>query len=93
MRLNFCVLAIIYAMREVGQNLDTVKERVKKLQGIEVKLLINRGRNRFISFDGSIEDIYPNVFTVKSEDAESKLMTFSYNDVMTKNIRFYKKEK
>ena len=53
-------------MREATNNISVAVERVKNLKGIDLKLLINRGRNRFIRVDGVIEDLYPNVFTVKT---------------------------
>ena len=61
-------------MREATNNISVAVERVKNLKGIDLKLLINRGRNRFIRVDGVIEDLYPNVFTVKTEK-ESKPKT------------------
>ena len=67
-------------MREATNNLSVAVERVKNLKGIDLKLLINRGRNRFIRVDGVIEDLYPNVFTVKTEDAHTKILTLTYAD-------------
>ena len=68
-------------MREATNNISVAVERVKNLKGIDLTLLINRGRNRFIRVDGVIEDLYPNVFTVKTEDAH------------TKNVRFFPRGK
>ena len=73
-------------MREATNNISVAVERVKNLKGIDLKLLINRGRNRFIRVDGVIEDLYPNVFTVKTEDAHTKILTLTYADVMMKNV-------
>jgi len=80
-------------MREATNNISSAVERVKNLKGIDLKLLINRGRNRFIRVDGVIEDLYPNVFTVKTEDAHTKILTLTYADVMMKNVRFFPREK
>mgnify|MGYP002522966255 FL=1 len=80
-------------MREATNNISSAVERVKNLKGIDLKLLINRGRNRFIRVDGVIEDLYPNVFTVKTEDAHTKILTLTYADVMMKNVRFFLREK
>ena len=41
-------------MREATNNISVAVERVKNLKGIDLKLLINRGRNRFIRVDGVI---------------------------------------
>ncbi len=80
-------------MRENGCNLSHAVERVKNLKGVELKLLINRGRNRFERVDGIIEDLYPNVFTVKTKSADTKILTLSYADVMMKNIKFFPRDK
>lgn len=80
-------------MREINAGMDTVKDRIKKLQGTQLKLLINRGRNRFVSIDGIIKDVYPNVFTVITDEGDVDLYTFSYADVMTKNIKIFRSEK
>lgn len=80
-------------MREATNNISVAVERVKNLKGIDLKLLINRGRNRFIRVDGVIEDLYPNVFTVKTEDAHTKILTLTYADVMMKNVRFFSRGK
>ena len=68
-------------MREATNNISVAVERVKNLKGIDLKLLINRGRNRFIRVDGVIEDLYPNVFTVKTEDAHTKILTLAYAEI------------
>jgi uncharacterized protein Veg len=80
-------------MREATNNISVAVERVKNLKGIDLKLLINRGRNRFIRVDGVIEDLYPNVFTVKTEDAHTKILTLTYADVMMKKVRFFPRGK
>lgn len=80
-------------MREIINNMEGVRERVERLRGTELKLLINRGRNKFQEFDGVIENLYPNVFTVKADEGDTPVMTFSYSDVMTKNIRFFPRNK
>lgn len=82
-----------FLMREATNNISVAVERVKNLKGIDLKLLINRGRNRFIRVDGVIEDLYPNVFTVKTEDAHTKILTLTYADVMMKTSDSSRAEK
>jgi Protein of unknown function (DUF1021). len=77
-------------MREIQYKLDDTKLRIERLKGLPVKLLINRGRNKFFEYDGCVDTTYPNVFTVRVSNYDTPLMTFSYSDVMTKNIRFLK---
>ncbi len=48
---------------------------------------INRGRNRFQYFSGVVEDIYPNIFTIRTDDEIQPVLSFSYNDLLTKNVQ------
>lgn len=80
-------------MREVKLSLNNAKNRIERLQGIEIKMLINKGRNRYISYNGIIEDIYPYIFTIRVTSEDLPLQSFSYSDVLTKNIRFYPTDK
>lgn len=78
-------------MREIGQNLDTTKERVKKLLNIPVLVKINSGRGRTSLCKGEVTAVFPAVFTVKLDDGETK--TFSYADVHTRGVLFLNPDK
>ena len=58
------------------------------MKGLPLTLKINRGRNKIESYDGVIESTYPNVFTLRLDDGG--IGTFSYADIQSKNIAFYK---
>lgn len=75
-------------MRDIGQNLDTTKKRVLALKGISVQIEVNEGRNKISSYCGNVENVYPSVFTFKT--LNGALKTFSYNDVLTKGVKFFK---
>lgn len=79
-------------MREIRHNFDITKDRIVRLQGIKLNIVINRGRNRLVKYKGMIQDIYPNIFTVKITSEDIPLQSFSYSDVMTKNIRLFQDE-
>lgn len=72
-------------MREAGQNLDTAKRYVLLSSKQRLKIVVHKGRNRYESFEGRVECMYPNVFTVSSEGAGLK--TFSYSDVVTRHVK------
>ncbi len=74
-------------MREIKHEIGFAKERVEKLKGIPVRLRVNRGRNKTSDYIGEIRDNYAAVFTFRTKD---ELMTFSYNDLLTKNILIFK---
>ncbi len=72
-------------MRKVNLGLDEVKEKIKQLKGNEVEMNINRGRKKIDTINGIIKDVYPSVFTVKT-NAQGQIQTFSYFDVMCGNV-------
>lgn len=78
-------------MREIGQNLDTTKERVKKLLNVPVLIKINSGRGKSTLCRGEVTALFPAVFSVKLDSGELK--TFSYADVHTRGVLFLKPQK
>ena len=70
--------------------LDISKKRAELLQGLDVRLEVNEGRNRFVCYSGNIKDLYPYVFTFEAFlYGEFRLLSFSYVDLMTKRIKIY----
>jgi len=65
-------------------NTTKVKEMIKDLIGKEVSLKVNVGRNKFEYYVGTIENIYPAIFTVK---VDSLVKSFTYSDVLTKSVK------
>ncbi len=51
---------------------------------------VNRGRNKIERYEGEIESTYPKVFTVRLTDGG--LSSFTYADVLAKNILFLKRK-
>lgn len=72
--------------REIFNKLDDVKEQIKKLLGVDVSMEVNTGRRKMKTFNGSIQQVYPSVFTF--EDLDGKVKTFSYTEVLCGNIKF-----
>lgn len=64
--------------------LEKVKAQIFSLKGNMVTLCVNRGRKRYDTFDCTIENIYPSVFTIKFNN---KLQTFSYFDVLCGTVK------
>lgn len=60
-----------------------IKKEVKALKGKNIKIEVDIGRNKTDIYEGYILDLYDNVWTFKtSVDVKS----FSYNDILTKNV-------
>ena len=73
-------------MRKVGMNIDDIKRKILSLKGEEVEMNVNRGRKKFDTINGIIQDVYPSVFTVIVKEQNSQLQTFSYYDVLCGNV-------
>ena len=74
-------------MRKILNGQDEIKKKISALKGLSVKMDINRGRKKIETISAVIKDVYPSVFTIKTDD--EKLQTFSYFDVMCGNVIFY----
>lgn len=72
-------------MRKAKFQLDAVKSALEKMRGEYVVMNINRGRNKFERAEGVLTDLYPSIFTVVSG---GKVTSYSYNDILSRNIRF-----
>ena len=71
-------------MRKIIYGLDDIKVKIMNLKGQNIQMQINRGRRRIEQVRAMIKDVYPSVFTIKTED--EKLQTFSYFDVLCGDI-------
>ena len=59
--------------------LEIIKAQIFSLKGKSCELYINRGRKKFDTLVGIIQNAYPSVFTIC---ANQKVQTFSYFDVL-----------
>ena len=83
---------IITDMREIILKIDEVKRRVGMIVGQPMTFEINRGRNKFVKFEGYVQDAYPAIFTVRClMEGEDELQSYSYNDIFTRNVKINKK--
>jgi uncharacterized protein Veg len=79
-------------MREIILKIDEVKRRVGMIVGQPMTFEINRGRNKFVKFEGYVQDAYPAIFTVRClMEGEDELQSYSYNDILTRNVKINKK--
>ena len=75
-------------MREASGDMNLTIGLVKSVAGQRVRLRVNRGRNKIEEYVGTVESVYPRIFTFRSEDGA--LNSFCYADVLSKNVRFYR---
>ena len=76
----------------MGQlNLQSVRQSIKQQVGNKIKISANRGRHKFETAHGIIKETYPNIFVVELEDEsgkdQNKTVSFSYQDVITRDVR------
>lgn len=72
-------------------DISRVRASVFQQLGSRVLIRLDRGRNRVDVQEGVIQGAYPSVFTVLVEDEKQDnpphLLSFSYADVLTRDIR------
>ena len=75
-------------MKKKPANIDEIKRQILALKGSEVQLYINRGRRRVSNYRARIENVYPSVFTVRSnQETSDNIATYSYNDVLCGEVK------
>ena len=63
---------------------------VPTVSRVEFVIQLDKGRNKVDIQEGVIQEAYPSVFTILTDDTEdrpSQLLSFSYTDIITKEIR------
>ena len=69
--------------------LNEVKSIVRSLQGKSTKMVINRGRNKLITLNATIDQVYPSMFIIKPDEVTVLDRTsFSYSDILCGDIKF-----
>ena len=70
---------------------NRVRASVRQQCGSRVMIQLDRGRNKIDIEKGTIKEAYPSVFTIlvdeKEADRPAQLLSFSYTDIITKEIR------
>lgn len=77
-------------MKPPIRTIENAARSVKELKGMTVRLKVNRGRNKITEYTGDVQDAYPSIFTLKTAEG---LESFSYRDILTGNILFYRVKK
>lgn len=76
-------------MRNASKGIDVVKKQIFEIKDKEIIFRLNKGRNRFITLQGKINNTYPSIFTILTKtDDGMDIISCSYSDVLTGNIKF-----
>ena len=62
-----------------------IRKEILNRKGQKVSIVVFGSRNKKDIFEGNIEDIYNNIFTVKL--LTNELKSFSYTDILTNTIK------
>ena len=71
-------------MKRSNITLQDIKVQLLKLKGQPINIIANRGRKKIEKFAGTLENIYPAVFTIKTNE---NFKTYSYSDVLCGNVK------
>lgn len=65
-------------------NIEKIKLMINSLIGKEVYVKVNVGRNKYEYYEGKVENIYNNLFTL---NVDSIIKSFTFSDVLTKDVQ------
>lgn len=71
-------------------NVNQVRRAVNNHIGSKVKIMANKGRHKIDVTEGIIMETYPSIFLVKvinDIEESSQTVSFSYTDVLTKDVQ------
>lgn len=71
-------------------DVNKVRRAVVSHVGSRVKIRANKGRHKIDVTEGVISETYPSIFLIKVDagiDVSERMMSFSYTDVLTKDVQ------
>ena len=74
-------------MIKPSKSIVSAKEVIEKLQGKKVDVKVSLGRNKFVTYKGKLDGIYPALFTVAPEDENYHGKTsYSYSEYLCGDV-------
>ncbi len=67
-------------------NINVIRKEIQQRQGEILHFKFNGSRNQIEDFKGRIIQTYPAIFLVRLEDQNSKVKSFSYNDLVMESL-------
>ena len=75
-------------MIKATRSIVEIKQMVKDCSEKHVAVKVNLGRNKSVSYLGTLSGIYPSLFTVQPDDKGFLgKTTYSYSDVLCGNVK------
>lgn len=80
-------------MIKPSKNIADVKRLVNDCRAQRVAVRVNLGRNKSVSYSGTLSGVYPALFTVKpDEEGFLGKTAYSYSDLLCGNVKIKKLE-
>lgn len=73
-------------MIKTVNGLGKIKKAIDGFRGEEVNVKVNLGRNKFVSYKGKVTGVYPALFTVLPEEEYIGKTSFSYAEVLCRQV-------
>lgn len=74
-------------MKRNNITLLEVKQKIQELQGKNISMEVNKGRNRIVKLDAIIDKVYPSMFVIKpTQICDLDRTSYSYNDILCGDI-------
>ena len=64
-------------------NKNKIKKELLLLKNDKLKIKVNLGRNKSEYYEGYIDKIHSNIFTIKTN---KRIKSFSFSDIIVKNV-------
>jgi uncharacterized protein Veg len=93
MFLNYLGILPIYAkhtkeemLMQDKNVLEQIREEVREHEGERVLVSARRARRGFAVNRGVLEATYPSIFTITTDDDSDGRLSFSYSEILTRNV-------
>ncbi len=75
-------------MIKVNTTINSIKETIAALSGKAVRVKLNLGRNKYVTFPATVNGIYPSLFTVSPADKNFLGKTaYSYSEILCGRVK------
>ncbi|MBR2336553.1 MAG: Veg family protein [Clostridia bacterium] len=74
-------------MIKAVRDIKSVKDAIKGVKGERVSVKVNLGRNKFVTYDGTLTEVYPSLFTVEPSGDFKGKTSFSYAELVCGNVK------
>lgn len=75
-------------MIKVNVSINSIKDTIEKLLGKDVIVKLNLGRNKFVTFNATLNGVYPALFSVAPYDKNFLgKTTYSYSEILCGKVK------